>query len=102
METETERGMGTEMNDEERHKLCKRLRSTWSTTGEQAEAADEIERLAEQLRITNKALSLCSDECNELYDKLDEYDPRFVISVVEGRGYVQKRNTDTVLAEFDL
>jgi uncharacterized coiled-coil DUF342 family protein len=65
-------------------------------------AADEIERLAEQLRISNKALSMCSDECNELYDKLDKYDPRFVISVVEGRGYVQKRNTDTVLAEFDL
>jgi uncharacterized coiled-coil DUF342 family protein len=65
-------------------------------------AADEIERLAEQLRISNKALSMCSDECNELYDKLDKYDPRFVISVIEGRGYVQKRNTDTVLAEFDL
>jgi hypothetical protein len=36
------------------------------------DAAVEIERLVKELRISNKALSMCSDECNRLYEKYDK------------------------------
>jgi hypothetical protein len=72
------------MTEEEREKLCEWLRGAsvgWSGSSmiepKMAQAANEIERLAGT-------------------------DPRFTVTEIEGKCYVQVRNTDFVVAEFDL
>jgi hypothetical protein len=65
------------MTDEERQELTIHLRQMsrsleFYSPGALRRAADEIKRLAEELRITNKALSMCSDECNKAYERYDK------------------------------
>jgi predicted DNA-binding protein YlxM (UPF0122 family) len=61
------------MTDEERKRLVEGLRHAAVYNNPICEtAANEIERLAEELRISNQALSICSDECNKLYEEYDK------------------------------
>lgn len=71
------------MTDEERQKFCAELSLAASRTDKHGyygplcgRAADEIVRLAKELRISNKALSMCSDECNRSYELADRSDAR--------------------------
>jgi ribosome recycling factor len=69
------------MTDEERQKLCAALRNTsddWLPerlrTDVRDIAADEIERLAKELLITEGALEKCQGELNLAFDRMQRHD----------------------------